>query len=191
MLLPGAIELVFLLLVIALPVALLIALAVVISQNRRTAVPPLPPGTPSLGERTKALRQKQDRYREERSRILGMVDQGKIAAEEADRLFETLERETTTMDCPFCGGEIRVEAAKCRHCRRYLVEEMVRPKRLTKSRDKVLAGVCGGVADYFGLDRSLVRVLVALVVFFSAIVTGLIVYVVAALILPEAEEAGG
>ena len=71
----------------------------------------------------------------------------------------------------------------------FLAEEMYRPKRLTKSDDKVLAGVCGGVADFLGLDRSLVRVLVALVIFFSGIVTGLIVYLVAALVLPEADAA--
>lgn len=184
---PGFIELIVILLVLALPLALLIGLVIAVSKNRRTPIPPLPAGTPNLGERTQTLRQNQDRYQAERSRILGMVDQGTVTAQEANRLLDSLERETTLMACPFCGGEIRTEATKCRHCHQFLVEEMVRPKRLTKSRDKVLAGVCGGVADYFGIDRSLVRVLVALVVFFSAIVTGIIVYLVAALILPDAE----
>lgn len=33
------------------------------------------------------------------------------------------------------------------------------PKRLTRSEDRWIGGVCGGVADYFGLDVTLVRVL--------------------------------
>jgi phage shock protein PspC (stress-responsive transcriptional regulator) len=165
----------------------LIWLVVVVVNNRNASSTPLPPGVPTRADRTASLRSRQDRYREERARILGMVEQGRVSPEEADRLFESLERETSTSSCPFCGGEIRAEAVKCKHCRKFLAEEMYRPKRLTKSHDKVLAGVCGGVADYFGLDRSLVRVLVALVVFFSSILPGLIVYLVAALILPEPE----
>lgn len=170
-----------------LPVVLLIWLVVVITGNRSASSAPLPPGVPTREVRTASLQSRRDRYREERNRILGMVEQGRVSPEEADRLFESLERETTSTSCPFCGGEIRAEAVKCKHCRKFLAEEMYRPKRLTKSHDKVIAGVCGGVADFFGVDRSLVRVLVALVVFFSAIITGLIVYLVAALILPEPE----
>lgn len=33
------------------------------------------------------------------------------------------------------------------------------PKRLTRSDDRWIAGICGGLADYFGLDANLVRVL--------------------------------
>jgi len=179
----GIVELLIILLVAVVPLVLLIALAVVVTRNRR-APGTAPPGTPSLVERSATLRKRSDHYREERSRILGMVDQGTISPAEADRLFETLDRETTTMACPFCGGEIRVEARKCKHCRQYLVQEMHGSRRLTKSSDKVLAGVCGGLARYFGLDPALVRVLTALVIFFSGILTGLLVYLVAALVIP-------
>ena len=82
---------------------------------------------------------------------------------------------------------MRVEAVKCKHCGQFLVQEMTRPKRLCKSHDRVLAGVCGGLAEYMGVDPTLVRVLVALVSFFTALVTALIIYIVAAIILPEAE----
>ena len=54
-------------------------------------------------------------------------------------------------------------------------------------RDRMLAGVCGGLAEYTGLDASLLRLLVAFVVLASGIVTGLVVYLVAALIMPDAE----
>ena len=33
------------------------------------------------------------------------------------------------------------------------------PKRLTRSDDRWIAGVCAGIGDYFGLDAALVRVL--------------------------------
>jgi len=39
------------------------------------------------------------------------------------------------------------------------------PKKLTRSQDRMIAGVCGGLADYFGLDTSLVRVLYVLAAF--------------------------
>ncbi len=177
--------LLFVLLPAIVPVLLLVLLIIVVVRSRQQKPAAVPPGTPSLGERSATLRRKSDHYQEERSRILGMVEHGTVSPEEADRLFETLERETITMACPFCGEEIRAEARKCKHCRCYLVGEMLQPRRLTKSHDKVLAGVCGGVANYFNLDPSLVRVMVALVVFFSGIVTGLLVYLVAALVIPE------
>ena len=172
---------------VVLPVVVLVWLIVLVARNRSASAAPLPPGVPTRADRAADLRSRQDQYREERARILGMVEQGRVSPGEADRLFDSLERETATASCPFCGGEIRVEAVKCKHCRRFLTEEMYRPKRLTRSRDKMLAGVCAGVADYFGLDRSLVRVLVALIVFFTSILPGLIVYLVAALIMPDPE----
>ena len=41
---------------------------------------------------------------------------------------------------------------------------MTEKQRLYRSRRGVLAGVCGGLADYFGLDRGLLR-LAALILF--------------------------
>ena len=57
-------------------------------------------------------------------------------------------------------------------------------KRLKKSGDHVVFGVCGGIAEYLGIDKTLVRLLW---VIFTLVTsgTGLIVYIVAALIMPE------
>ena len=56
-------------------------------------------------------------------------------------------------------------------------------KKLTRSRsDRMLAGVCGGLAAYFGLDPSLVRIGYALLTFFTA---GIPVYLIMWLIVPE------
>lgn len=180
--------LIFAVLVVILPTVLVIVALVALSRGGRRASGP-PPGLPSptAAERSAGLLRQRDRYREERSRILTMIDDGKLTAEEAARLLDTVERETTTMACPFCGDEIRVEAVKCKHCGECLVQEMTRPRRLCKSHDRVLAGVCGGIAEYMDVDPTLVRVLVALVSFFTALVTALILYIVAALILPEPE----
>lgn len=55
-------------------------------------------------------------------------------------------------------------------------------KPLTKSRDKWLAGVCGGIADYFGIDPILVRALWLVSVFFFG--TGIFLYLVLAILMP-------
>jgi phage shock protein C len=62
------------------------------------------------------------------------------------------------------------------------------PKRLRKSRDKKLAGVCGGIAEYFGIDPTLVRLIWALATFFSAILLGTLLYVVFAVVMPEPDQ---
>ena len=57
-------------------------------------------------------------------------------------------------------------------------------KKLYRSTtDKQLAGVCGGIAKYFGIDSGLVRVLGALAILFTGI--GLVAYIVCAFVLPE------
>ncbi len=56
-------------------------------------------------------------------------------------------------------------------------------KRLYKSRgSRMLAGVCGGIAEYFNVDPTLVRLLAVLVGFMG---WGVIAYIVAAIIIPE------
>ncbi|MGH9243636.1 MAG: PspC domain-containing protein [Acidimicrobiales bacterium] len=50
--------------------------------------------------------------------------------------------------------------------------------------DKVLGGVCGGIADYFGIDAVLVRVVTGLLAFTTGIVVP--AYLVAWLVVPEA-----
>ena len=57
-------------------------------------------------------------------------------------------------------------------------------KRLHKSRnDRVLAGVCGGIAEFFGIDPTLVRLAWAVMIFFGG--SGLLLYIICALIIPN------
>ncbi len=59
-------------------------------------------------------------------------------------------------------------------------------KKLTKNlKDKKISGICSGVAKYFELDPTLVRLIWILIVFFTGIVPGVIIYIIAAFIMPE------
>ena len=59
-------------------------------------------------------------------------------------------------------------------------------KKLTKSNNKMIAGVCAGIAEYFNVDPTLVRVGYAILSFFCAGFPGLILYIILALIIPNA-----
>lgn len=59
-------------------------------------------------------------------------------------------------------------------------------KTLYKSRkDRFLFGVCGGLAEYFEVDLTLVRILTAAL---CTTGTGLLLYIVAAVVMPEHVE---
>ncbi len=56
-------------------------------------------------------------------------------------------------------------------------------KKLKRSSDKMIAGVCSGVAEYFGIDKSIVRIIWAFLgIFYGA---GLLAYIIAWIIMPE------
>ena len=60
-------------------------------------------------------------------------------------------------------------------------------KRLYKSRDdRMLGGVCGGIAEYFDIDPTLVRLGWAL--FCALGGSGILAYIIAAVIIPEQPE---
>ncbi|MFY9198839.1 MAG: PspC domain-containing protein [Acutalibacteraceae bacterium] len=59
-------------------------------------------------------------------------------------------------------------------------------RRLYKSRDnRMLAGVCGGLAEYINADPTVVRIVFALVSVLSAAFPGIIIYIILAIIMPE------
>ncbi|PLX20088.1 MAG: stress-responsive transcriptional regulator [Marinilabiliales bacterium] len=58
-------------------------------------------------------------------------------------------------------------------------------KKLTRSQDKVIAGVCAGIAEYFGWDIALVRILYLIISIFSAAFPGIIVYIILWIVMPE------
>ncbi|WP_459128150.1 PspC domain-containing protein [Latilactobacillus curvatus] len=59
-------------------------------------------------------------------------------------------------------------------------------KRLYKSRDnKMISGVMGGIAEYFNIDATLVRILYVVFSVFSAAFPGIVVYIILAMVIPE------
>ncbi|HSJ69426.1 MAG TPA: PspC domain-containing protein [Anditalea sp.] len=59
-------------------------------------------------------------------------------------------------------------------------------KKLTRSsRNKMIAGVCGGLANYFGISADKMRLIYVLISIFSAAFPGLFVYIILWIILPE------
>ena len=55
-------------------------------------------------------------------------------------------------------------------------------------RNSLIAGVCGGLAEWLGWDPTLVRVLYVLVSILSAAFPGIIVYIVLWVLMPKAPE---
>lgn len=65
------------------------------------------------------------------------------------------------------------------------MSESSRPDRYIRSRtDRVLAGVCGGLGDYLGVDATLIRVAWVVVTLFSGGI-GLLAYLLLWLLAPE------
>ena len=57
-------------------------------------------------------------------------------------------------------------------------------KKLCRSTtDKKLAGVCGGLAEYLGMDSTIIRLIWVLAVLFAGV--GILAYIIAALVLPN------
>ncbi|MFW2487312.1 PspC domain-containing protein [Clostridium chromiireducens] len=56
-------------------------------------------------------------------------------------------------------------------------------KLYLSSTDKKLAGVCGGFAEYFGLDSTLVRLGYLAMVLLAG--TGILLYIICALVMPN------
>jgi phage shock protein C len=64
---------------------------------------------------------------------------------------------------------------------------MDEPRKLYRSQSqRMIAGVCGGLADYFNVDATLIRVLFLLLTVFGG--SGLVIYVVMWIIVPDARK---
>lgn len=57
-------------------------------------------------------------------------------------------------------------------------------KKLTLSSNKKIAGVCGGLAEYLGIDATLVRVVWLLLVLCAGV--GLLAYIICWILFPKA-----
>jgi len=85
--------------------------------------------------------------------------------------------------CNLCGAPQRIPAGNSPRASKHLVRSMS---------DKKIAGVCGGIADYFDIDSSVVRLLWVLVVLMPVpLVPAFIGYFVAWIVMPKAKPANG
>ncbi len=57
-------------------------------------------------------------------------------------------------------------------------------RRLMRSNNKMIAGVCGGLAEHFGLDVTVVRVAYVLVSILSAAFPGILAYIILMFVMP-------
>ncbi|MFZ4581215.1 MAG: PspC domain-containing protein [Paludibacter sp.] len=60
-------------------------------------------------------------------------------------------------------------------------------KKLFRSNNKMLAGVCAGIAEFFNLDPTLVRIAYVIVSIFSVAFPGILLYIILMLIMPQQE----
>ncbi|MBP6635653.1 MAG: PspC domain-containing protein [Paludibacter sp.] len=61
-------------------------------------------------------------------------------------------------------------------------------KKLKRSQNKMISGVCAGIAEYFEFDPTLVRIAYVLLSFFSAGFPGLLLYIILAIVMPVQDE---
>jgi phage shock protein PspC (stress-responsive transcriptional regulator) len=87
------------------------------------------------------------------------------------------------MFCNSCGKQIPDDAQLCAYCGK-AVAGVAAQKRLVRVREgRQIAGVCKGVAEYFGLDVALVRIVWVVCAVFGLL--GVVAYFAAWIIMPE------
>ena len=57
-------------------------------------------------------------------------------------------------------------------------------KKLSRSNNKMIGGVCAGIADYLGLDPTIVRIVWVLMLFFAGF--GILLYLILWIVMPKA-----
>lgn len=60
--------------------------------------------------------------------------------------------------------------------------------KLSKSRNKMLAGICAGIGEYMGVDPTVIRVIYVTLSLFSAGFPGLLLYLILCIIIPSADS---
>ena len=62
-------------------------------------------------------------------------------------------------------------------------------KKLYKSKtDEKIAGVCGGIAEYFDIDPTLIRVAYVVLSLFSAAFPGVLLYIILMILIPNYDQ---
>jgi phage shock protein C len=92
------------------------------------------------------------------------------------------------MYCNACGKAIAEDGRFCSYCGT-VVGLVPTPNRLTRSRfDRKIAGVCAGLAQYFDLDVTLVRILSVFLTLATGVCPGIVTYLLAWILVPSEPE---
>ena len=86
--------------------------------------------------------------------------------------------------CPYCAEEIRAEARKCRYCGSFVESGSALSRTWYRRRHgKMLAGVCAGLADQFGISVTIIRLAFLLSALLGGGV-GIIIYLALWVVMP-------
>lgn len=61
-------------------------------------------------------------------------------------------------------------------------------KKLHRSSNRILAGVCGGVAEYFGVDPTVIRIAYVVLSLFTIAFPGLLLYIIMMVLMPNHDQ---
>jgi phage shock protein C len=91
------------------------------------------------------------------------------------------------MYCNACGKAIAEDGRYCSYCGN-VVGIPPTPKKLMRSAERKIAGVCAGLAQYFNLDVSVMRILCFFITLATGICPGVVTYLLAWIIIPVESE---
>jgi len=87
------------------------------------------------------------------------------------------------MYCNYCGKVIQDDANVCAYCGTRVGAVLARKRLIRPLGNRKIAGVCAGMAEYFDLDVSLMRLVWLVVAFTTGI--GFLAYLIAWIVMPE------